>query len=94
MASFEREETVVCSITVKDSSGAATDPSTSMNIVITDPEGTEVVASTTMDNDSTGAYHYDYTSASTAVKGRYDVLYVATNGSRVTRHRDTFEITK
>jgi len=93
MANFEREETVVCSITVK-SAGSLKNPATSMKITIKDPAGTAVVNGTTMTLDSTGAYHSDYTSTASSVKGRYEVLYVADDSSRITRHRDHFFITK
>jgi len=88
---FQKTETVVCSITVK-SSGTLTSPATSMNIIITDPVGTAVVTSTGMANDSTGVYHYDYTPASTVLRGTYRVQYKATDGARITIQEDEFDI--
>lgn len=94
MAKFERQETVVLSIEVTDADGTKTNPATTMNITITDPAGTAQANDTEMANDTTGEFHYDFTAGSTGMLGRYDVLYIATDGSRVTRHRDTFVLHK
>jgi len=91
---FEREETVVCSIVVQDTDDNDADPATSMKITIKDNSLTAVVDDQDMTKDSTGHYSYKYTSGSTAKKGRYDVLYIAIDGTDKTRHRDFFYITK
>lgn len=88
---FQKTETVVCSITIR-SNGTLTSPITFMNIIITDPVGTEVVPSTAMDEDDTGLYHKDYTPDSTALRGMYKVEYKATDGDRVTIEEDEFEV--
>lgn len=92
MVSFERGEAVVLSITIKTPAGVLTDPATSTKITVTDPGGTAVIDAVSMDQDSTGTYHYDYPSADDALEGEYDVLYVAVNNSRTTKHKDKFEI--
>jgi len=94
MADFERQETVICSIEVKDSSGTAQDPATSTTITITDPSGSDVVSAQAMTKDSTGNYHYDYTPGASAKLGTYEILYICTDGSRVTRGRDSFTLSK
>ena len=91
MASFEIGETVICSITVRDSTGSLQDAATTMSIVIDKiaPSYESVLASTGMTNDDTGLYHYDFASASKTA-GNYRVTYVAVDGTRTTKHTDTF----
>ena len=88
---FQKTETVVCSTTTKSGSTLTT-PATSMNIIITNPTGTEVVTSTAMTEDSTGLHHYDYTPASSVASGTYDVQYKATDGTRITIQKDEFDL--
>lgn len=83
-------ETAICSIEVKNSAGTKTDPSTSMTITIWDGHMDKVVDTQAMTKDATGEYHYDYTIA--AGEGNYKVLYVATNGSRVSKGKDSFSV--
>ncbi len=85
---FENGETVICSCTVKNGS-TLTDPDTSMKITIVDPEGTTAVDAQTMTKDSTGTYHYDYTSTKIGV---YSVLYVAVNGTKTSKTKEQFRI--
>jgi hypothetical protein len=93
MANFEKGETIVCSIEVY-TAGTTTkvSPATSMTVTITDVAGSAVVSAQAMTPDDTGEYHYDYTPASDVRSGRYAVLYVATDGTRITKHRDNFDI--
>lgn len=84
MATFLAGETVICSITVKNSSGALVNPATSMQITIL--QGTLVIlATTSMTNDGTGLYHYDYTPSSA---GTYDLTYIATDSGRVSKLKE------
>lgn len=93
MASFERQETVILEQVVTDSkTGALKNPATSMVVTVTDPLDAVVVAAQAMANDSVGNYHYDYTLGAGAVLGVYQVLYTATDGSRVTKGWDSFEV--
>jgi uncharacterized protein YfaS (alpha-2-macroglobulin family) len=87
---FEAGETVICSITVVDSSGNLQDVATSMTITITNPAGSAVVSAIAMTNDGTGLYHYDYQTGTSL--GIYNVKYIATDGSRITMSRDTFRL--
>ena len=90
---FRRASTIICSITVKDSSDVLRDPGTSMKIEITGPTGAVVVAATSMSKDSppvTGVYHYDYTPAADALFGIYEAKYTAVNGTRTTIETDNF----
>ncbi len=89
---FQVGETVICSITVKDSSGTAQDPITSMKITInrTNPNWANVLAATAMTDDAgVGAYHYDYSTSSAQV-GEYEIIYTAVDGTRTTIQKDTF----
>ena len=99
MASFDRGETVICSIEIKDSTGAYKDPSddiaspsTHTKITISDHQNGVEVNAVGMTRDSIGKYHYDWASTSTDLCGRYTVLYKATDDSRITIETDTFEL--
>ena len=92
MANFQAGETVICSITVKTSAGVLTSPATSMTITIKDDLNKTVVDDQAMDPDTTGLYHYDYTIATTAIKGTSKVEYKATDGTRITIGTDTFGV--
>lgn len=91
MAVFDVGETVICSIEVRNSSGSLKSPTT-MQIKITDPDNTTVVTTQVMQNDSTGLYHHDYTSSSSAITGEYNVTYTATDSSRITIQKDEFRL--
>ncbi len=90
MANFVNGETVICSCTVKNSSGTLADPSTSMKITI-DLVGVNsvVVNDVAMTKDSTGTYHYDYLST---MRGQFSVKFKATDGARISIGADTFTV--
>lgn len=89
--SFQRTETIICSIVITTAAGVATNPDTNIHIGIKNPVGTAVVAATTdMTNDSTGHYHYDYTPAAGTVLGEYEITYTLTNAGRTTISKDSF----
>ena len=89
---FDIGETVICSITLRDASGSLQDAVTSMTIVINRLHPTtEIIASTAMDNDSTGTYHYDFASASNDAAD-YEAVYTATDGTRITIAKDGFKL--
>ena len=92
MAKLDAGETVVCSVEVRTSAGVLTSPATSMTITIVDPGEVAIATNAAMTEDSTGNYHYDYNSASTAASGVYRVTYKATDGTRITMQKDTFEL--
>lgn len=87
---FQRTETVVCSVSIATNTGGAITPDTSVKITIYDPTNTPVVLAQDMVEDSTGEFHYDYTSAPTAILGVYRVRITATHSSRVTIKEATF----
>jgi len=91
---FERGETVVLSIEVRDEDDALTSPATSMTVAITDPDGIVVQVATAMTNTGgvTGLYHYDYLLGAAITLGIYEAEFKATDGSRVTIERDQFTV--
>ncbi len=93
MANYNQGSTLICSIVVRDSAGDLKNPGTSMQININrlSPSFAAVVALTGMTNDSTGMYHYDFDTSSAQV-GSYEVYYTATDDSRITKARDTFNL--
>jgi hypothetical protein len=90
--SFQRAETVICSITIKNAAATLVDPATSIKIDITNPVSTSVVTAAAMTKDSVGAYHYDYQPAVDAVLGIYKVKYTAVDGTRTTIQNDSFNL--
>ena len=89
---FQRNETVICSISVTDSDDAAVNPDTSMKISITDFSGDVVADAVDMTNDATGSYHYDYNPESDAELGAYKIRYTAVHSSRITIVDDYFTL--
>lgn len=73
MAMFQRGETIICSLTVRDSDGDLYDPDASVKITITDGRGIAQVNLVDMTNDSVGQYHYDFNSAAAHHAGRYRI---------------------
>jgi hypothetical protein len=64
-----------------------------MQITIWDPNGKVVVNDQAMTEDSTGLFHYDYTSTDpTSAQGEYFVLYVANNAGRISEETDVFTL--
>lgn len=92
MASYQRGETVILTISITDSAGAAASPTTSMVIRIKDPHGTRQVEDSAMTEDATGSYHYDYAIASDADLGEWQAEYIATDSGRVTIQTDSFTV--
>ena len=92
MLKFYIGETVICMVEVKEG-GDYKDPATSMNIEINvaHPSVASIISSTAMAKDSIGKYHYDFASASMA-KGDYVAKYTATDGSRITIEKETFQL--
>ncbi len=87
--------TAICSITVnKKSDGSLTDPATSMNVEVycTRPTYSAVISAVAMEKDSTGTYHYDFQTVDRA-RGDYRVEYIATDGTRISKGSEEFEVT-
>ena len=93
MANFDIGETVICSIEVRNAAGTLVDPSTSMQIAIDwiKPNFGNIITATNMTKDSTGKYHYDFASAGKQA-GSYQVIYTATDGTRITIEKETFSL--
>jgi uncharacterized protein YfaS (alpha-2-macroglobulin family) len=92
MASFNRGETAIVSVTIRSSAGTLTTPATSTLITITNPSGVELVSDAAMIEDSEGLLHYDYQVGASADVGRYTVRIVATDASRVSIEDSDFEV--
>ena len=92
---LERGETIICSVDVRDVNNALYSPSAGMKITITNPSGTDVVDDQAMTNTggATGKYHYDWQAPADAVTGTYEVEYVATDGTRITKQIAHFDLT-
>lgn len=89
---FDRTETIIMELEIKDENDAYADPATSTKVTVTDPDGTVVVNDTSMSKDAVGRYHHDYTPGADAVLGWYRIKYVATDGGRVTIQDDGFTL--
>jgi len=89
---FIRGETIICSVEIKDSDGTLVDPETSMKITIADSTNGAEVDNQAMSKDSTGKYHYDWTSTSANLMGVYKIKYIATNGTRISIQKDIIEL--
>ena len=93
MAVFNIGETVICSVEIRNSAGTLVDPSTSMQIKINQlsPIFLNTLVATSMTPDSTGKYHYDFVSTNKTT-GNYQIIYVATDGTRVTIKKENFSL--
>jgi len=94
MQTFQIGETVVVTHTVQRKvAGVWTDynPSTSVNIVVYDPSGAVSVSSTSMTNDATGEYHYDFQSSGKTA-GVWKARITDTDGARITIKDGTFRL--
>lgn len=85
--SLEVGESTKRKIEVKTAAGALEDPTT-MTISIWKPDGTLDIDAVAMTNDSTGKFHYWYTVSNQV--GKHKILYEATTGGKVSKHRDEF----
>ena len=92
-STFNIGDTIICNRNIKNAAGTLTDPATSMNIAINRTDATleGIVSSTAMTKDSTGTYHYDFASSG-KFAGGYEVVYTATDGTRITITKDTFSL--
>jgi len=86
---FDVGETIICSCEVKGATGAYKDPQTSMTITITDKNWVVKVNDVAMTNDAVGKYHYDCQTAD-YIDGKYEVVYKATDGTRITIQKESF----
>ena len=89
---FHTGETVICKIEIRDENETLVDPSTSTKITITDYRNGVEVNNQDMVKDSTGKYHYDWNTPTTAPVGIYRIIYTATDGTRVSIAHDKVEL--
>jgi len=92
MPNFNAGETVICLVEIRNLGSALVDPATSMKISIVGSHGDEEVLDQNMVKDSTGKYHYDYQIPSTGLSGKYNVAYTATDGTRITILKESFNV--
>jgi len=92
LVKFQRPETIVAELEVRNAAGVLTDPGTVPKITITDPDGTVQVDAASMTKTATGLYEYYFTPEATDPLGWYSVKYVVTDGARVTIRQDGFEL--
>ena len=91
---FQKIETVICSIEVKDwDTGGYVEP-TSMTIMIKaeGPPQKVTVGEVAMGNDSLGKYHYDFNANSGDPCGIYKIRYKAVLNDRTTVEDQEFEL--
>ena len=91
MSTHYQGETVVIEVSVTDTDRAATNPTTSITISISDPGGNAMVTDAAMTNDSTGKYHYDYAIPADATIGEWDAEVTASSG-KPSIERCTFRV--
>jgi len=92
MSIFQRGETYVHKVTIKDSDNTRVDPTT-ITQDINDPCGSSVLSSASMSKDTDGEYYYNYDITSSAVYGRYTVTVTATTaGGSVAIIKDEYFI--
>jgi len=63
-----------------------------LTVTINEPDGTEALAATSMDNDAVGTYSYNYSLAADADKGVWTVSIKATSNSDYTIQNDLFKV--
>jgi len=84
MSIYQRGETYVHRVVIKDKDNNKLDPATIIQ-GISDPCGTAVLSSASMLKDADGEYYYNYAISSTATYGKYPVTVTATtSGGNVT----------
>lgn len=91
MATYQREESMVHWVTIRDRNNALYDPDT-IAITITDPCGSVVTDAASMTSDSTGVYYYSYLIPADAYYGEYLISVTATSAADVTISPDKFFI--
>lgn len=80
---FQRAETIVCDLVVKDSADVLIDPDTSTKIdVVHVPSNTTVVNDQNMVNDSTGKFHFDFQPTATELIGIYRAVFKTVHATR------------
>lgn len=76
-------------VEVRTTAGVLED-ATTLTISIWKPDRSLDVDAVAMTNDSTGKYHYWYTTSDQV--GVYKILYIDTTGGKISKQRDEFEV--
>lgn len=77
---YNKGETYICSLEVRDAAGALVDPTT-ITCTVYKPDSTQA-ATGAMTKDSVGKYHYDYNISSVADEGIWKAKVTATTAGR------------
>ena len=91
MVIYERSETYVHYITLRDRDGTLTDPS-SVSLTITSPCDTVLLDEGSMASLSSGVYYCNYDLLSTAIYGEYSALVTATDAGVVSKFTEKFYV--
>ena len=83
--SYYQGETVSKEYDFRDKFNALIDPDTTA-VKIYDPQGTKITPDPTLNKIETGKYELNYTFASDAVIGEYQVFVTATKGTNTRDH--------
>lgn len=91
-----RGSTIKIGVTIKNAAGALYSPDTSTQITVKDPDGSNVVTSQAMTEDSTGTFSYLYQSSGSATAGWYKVIVTSVDGSYSVVNQDlmAFKLTE
>ena len=91
MYSFNVGDTLNIGVEVMDSIGTYKNPSTSMVVTITAPNGVDDVTEVAMTAYGGGRYLYTWASSGKA-KGEWTVKFKATDGTEVSTQTDKFKL--
>jgi len=89
---YQRGETITLSLVVTDSAGTQYDPDMSIQIAITDPDGTAVIDYTDMTKSAIGEYYYKLTTTSSYELGVYRYTFKTVHSSETTIEADYFSL--
>ena len=88
---FQRGESVICNIIIRDKLNTLVDPDTLL-VSIWDSSNALKVDNQPMVKDDTGSYHYSYVIPSTAPTGIWRVRYLAQVGTYKSGKKDAFTV--
>lgn len=90
---FQRDETVIISLSIKNAAGNPVDPDTSITITIRRTSVvTPVVNDVAMTKDSVGEYHHDFLPTVTETLGVYEVSCETVDATRKSIQRTQFTL--
>ena len=88
---FQRGESVICNIVIRDKLNTLVDPDTLL-VSIWDSSNSLKVDNQPMVKDDTGSYHYSYVIPITAPTGSWRVRYLAQVGAYISAKKDSFSV--